>query len=239
MYVCFLNYSKFKINLLLFIYKLFIVDQWLLLFTRMGKQKNDKKNFQKGVRGLGTALKVSKVNEITFNCHGHKSHSSTTVDNNNKKKKTSGKNNEFDEKIRHLLERNSKQSAPKKIVKIQAPTFVLPSQGVQKEEVLNVGSVAIDDMFIGDMRKESLTSSYNVICNDPSKITNSNTNHDNNSSSSLYVGLLPKMRTNPNIFDVLGVDDDTAARLQLPQKATFSFESNQSLLFSNSDDLSL
>ena len=187
----------------------------------MAKQKNDKKNFQKGIKGSGTALKVSKVNDVTFNSH-HKNQGS---DNKKKQLALEKKNSEFDEKMKNLRERNMKHSAPKKIVKIQAPTFVLPSQGVQKEEVVNIGSVALDDMFIDNMRKESLTPSYNAIGNDSTT-----------ANSSLYVGMIPKMKTNPNIFDVLSIDDDSAARLQLLQKATFTFESTQSLLFSNNNN---
>lgn len=189
----------------------------------MGKQKNDKKKFQKGIKGLGTALKISKVREMSSNCHGlGVNNQGSTVIVDKTKCATSKKNNKFDDKMRNILERNLKHSRPKKIVKIQDPTFLLPSQDAQIKEIINVGNVSIDEMFIGDTKKDT----YDTI--------DSNINDD---STSICVGL-SKINKNPNIFDALSIDDDISpetARLQLLQKATFTFASNQSLLFSSND----
>lgn len=191
----------------------------------MGKQKNDKKNFQRGVKGSGTALKISKFNEISTNCHGigFNNHGSSVITDKRKFAASDKKNNEFDDKMRNLRERNLKQSKQKKIVKIQDPTFLHPSQDLQKKEQINIGNVAIDSMFIGDTKNDSLT--HHAIVS----------TIDNDSNSSICLSS-PRMNKNPNIFDALSIDDDISpetARLQLLQNATFTFESNQSLLFSN------
>lgn len=101
-----------------------------------GKQKNDKKNFQRGVKGLGTALKISKFNEISSNCHGigFNNQGSSVMTDKRKFAASDKKNNEFDDKMRHLRERNLKQSKQKKIVKIQDPHLYIPAKMYKRKK---------------------------------------------------------------------------------------------------------